>query len=152
MLARALGHYYLYTRNNVDQPASFINNNVAGILFENKVDHTTFFGNNIEYIQGIHMLPLLPVTPYTRSKQFVREEWEAYFSNGRVDRIDGGWRGIVYASYGTIDPRTTYAWFGSRDFNAAWLDGGASRTWYMAFFAGRLNALCTSVVEGWQIR
>lgn len=110
---------------------------MAGILFENKVDHTTFFGNNIEFIQGIHMLPLLPVTPYTRSKQFVREEWDTYFSNGRVDKIAGGWRGILYGNYATIEPKAAYAWFSSRNFNPAWLDGGASRTWYMAFSAGK---------------
>ncbi|KAJ4293790.1 endo-1,3-beta glucanase [Collariella sp. IMI 366227] len=63
LLTRSLQSYYLYTTTNTIQPGNFTPNKVAGILFENKIDHNTFFGSNIEYIQGIHMLPLLPHTP-----------------------------------------------------------------------------------------
>jgi endo-1,3(4)-beta-glucanase len=38
--------------DNVHQPPSFIGNKVPGITFENKVDHNTYFGSNLEYIQG----------------------------------------------------------------------------------------------------
>ncbi|KUI55643.1 Putative endo-1,3(4)-beta-glucanase 2 [Cytospora mali] len=88
VLARSLNNYYLYTNSNTVEPSSFIGNKVAGILFENKIDHTTYFGNNIEYIQGIHMLPLLPATKLIRGDQFVSEEWDQYFSDGRVDSVD----------------------------------------------------------------
>src|ERR1700712_1721424 len=76
---RSLSKYYLYTSENTVQPQNFIGNRVAGILFENKCDHTTYFGTNIEYIQGIHMLPLLPSTKLTRPPKFVQEEWSTYF-------------------------------------------------------------------------
>lgn len=137
VLARALGHYYLYTKSNVDQPSNFIGNKVAGILFENKIDHTTFFGNNVEFIQGIHMLPLLPCSNYMRSKQFVKEEWDAYFSNGRVDKIDNAWKGVIYANYAAVDPKAAFAFFSARGFNPNWVDGGASLTWYLAFCGGK---------------
>lgn len=134
--ARSLQHYYLYASNNVDQPSNFIGNKVAGILFENKVDHTTYFGTNIEYIQGIHMIPLLPMSALARTKQFVQEEWDTYFNNGRVDNISGGWRGILYSNLAIIDPVTSFNFFSQPNFDASWLDGGASRTWYLAFAAG----------------
>lgn len=137
VLARALNLYYLYTADNTVQPADFIANKVAGILFENKIDHTTYFGTNIEYIEGIHMLPLIPATTYVRGTQFVTEEWTQYFSNGRVDSVVGGWRGVLYGNLATIDPTTAFAWFDQADFDMSLLDGGASLTWYLAFSAGK---------------
>lgn len=121
------------------QPANFIPNKVAGILFENKIDHTTYFGTNLEYIQGIHMLPLLPSTPLVRTAQFVAEEWNAFFSNGRADQVVGGWKGILYGNYATINPAAAYAFFSRADFDASWLDGGASLTWYLAYSAGKFS-------------
>ncbi|KXJ86329.1 family 81 glycosyl hydrolase [Microdochium bolleyi] len=137
--ARSLNHYYLYTADNTVQPPEFIGNKVAGILFENKIDHTTYFGMNIEYIQGIHMLPLLPSTKYTRPSKFVNEEWTALFNQGRVDRIEGGWRGILYGNLATIDANAAWQFFTRRDFNPSWLDGGASLTWYQAYTAGEFR-------------
>ncbi|KAL2136084.1 hypothetical protein VTI74DRAFT_5490 [Chaetomium olivicolor] len=133
--ARSLQSYYLYLSYNTIQPPNFTPNKVAGILFENKIDHTTYFGTNIEYIQGIHMLPLLPHTPFVRTPDFVREEWETYFGNGRADAVQGGWRGILYGNYATVDPRGAYAFFSQGEFDAAWLDGGASLTWYLCYSA-----------------
>lgn len=135
VLKRSLNNYYLYTNGNTIEPPSFVGNKVAGILFENKIDHTTYFGTNIEYIQGINMLPLIPATKLIRGRQFVSEEWEQYFSNGRVDSVAGGWRGILYGNLATIDPHTAYNWFNQSDFDASWLDGGASLTWYLAYSA-----------------
>lgn len=82
------------------------------------------------------MLPLLPCTIYTRNAQFVKEEWAAFFSNGRADNVVGGWKGILYGNYATIDPVAAYTFFSRSDFDASWLDGGASLTWYLAYSAG----------------
>lgn len=136
--ARSMQAYYLYTSSNAVQPANFIGNKVAGILFENKIDHTTWFGNRTEDIQGIHMLPLLPHTPLVRTPEFVREEWETYFSGGREGAITGGWKGVVWGSYATVDPRAAYQFFARDGFEPAWLDGGASLTWYLCYSAGEL--------------
>lgn len=65
----------------------------------------------------------------------VKEEWEAYFSNGRVDQVGGGWRGILYANLALIDPCTAYNFFCQQNFDWRWLDGGASTTWYLAYCA-----------------
>lgn len=133
--ARALQNYYLYTSDNTVEPANFIGNKVAGIMFENKIDHTTYFGNNIEYIQGIHMIPLLPSSSLTRTKKFVQEEWDTYFSNGRAEAITGGWKGLLFANLASINPTAAWQYFSAANFDASTLDGGASRTWYMAMAA-----------------
>ena len=36
---------------------------------------------------------------------------------------------------GCIDPQQSWDFFAQEDFNGVWLDGGASRTWYLAFAA-----------------
>ena len=100
------------------------------------MDHTTYFGTDIEYIEGIHMLPLNPSSTLTRPVLFVQQEWDTYFSNGRVNAINSGWKGILYANYAIINPKAAYAFFAQSGFQPQWLDGGASRTWYLAFSAG----------------
>jgi endo-1,3(4)-beta-glucanase len=136
VLSRSLQNYYLYRKNNGVQPAQFIGNKVAGILFENKIDHTTYFDPNIEAIQGIHMIPILPPTALVRVKEFVEEEWETYFSDGRIDQIDNPWKGIIYASYATVEPKKAWKFFTAKEFEPRLIDGGASLTWFMAYAAG----------------
>lgn len=81
------------------------------------------------------MLPLMPFSTLTRTKTFVTEEWDTYFSNGRVDQVAGGWRGILYANLAIIAPATSYNFFAQTNFDMTLLDGGASRTWYLAYSA-----------------
>jgi endo-1,3(4)-beta-glucanase len=154
---RTFNEYFLLQSNNINQPAQFIANKVTGIvstihisvifilkyftiarwdkrwlqLFENKVDHTTYFGNDIRFIQGIHMIPVSPISYYIRPSNFIREEWLRYFSeDGKTG--DDGWKGILYSNYALIEPTKALAFFSSNSFKKEWLDGGASRTWYLA--------------------
>lgn len=142
--ARSLRNYFLLQSDNKVQPSQFVGNKVTGVLFENKVDHTTYFGANTEYIQGIHMIPLNPSSAYTRPKTFVQEEWDTYFSNGRADKVDGGWKGILYANLALIDPSTAYKFFADPGFEFGLLDGGASRTWYLAFAGAMMGSATAS--------
>ena len=82
------------------------------------------------------MLPLLPSSTLTRTTRFVQEEWDTYFSNGRADAVQGGWKGILYANLAIVDAKTSWSFFSQAGFDASWLDGGASRTWYLALAAG----------------
>ena len=86
------------------------------------------------------MLPLSPSSSYTRSHKFILEEWNTYFSATSSDaasRVVGGWRGVLYGNLACIDPRQAWDFFSQSNFDNAWIDGGASRTWYLAFAAGR---------------
>lgn len=133
--ARTLQLYFLYEKDNTVEPSGFIGNKVSGILFENKIDHTTYFGSNPEYIQGIHMLPLLAHSTLTRKQSFVSEEWSTWFDNGRADKVVGGWKGVLFANLAIVDPVTSWKFFNDEGFDETTLDGGASRTWYMAWAA-----------------
>lgn len=100
-------------------------------LFENKVDHTTYFGNLTEYVEGIHMIPMNPTSAYTRSAQFVYEEWKTYFAQRDIRSVGGGWRGILMANLAISDPHTSWSFFSDPNFDVGALDGGASLTWYL---------------------
>lgn len=132
--ARSLQTYYYYEQGNDVEPSGFVGNQVAGIMFENKIDHTTYFGNAPEYIHGIHMIPLLPCSPYFRPPSYVKQEWDDIFADGKAD-VPGGWRGILYGNLATLDAKAAFQFFSQPDFNASWLDGGASRTWYLSYAA-----------------
>ncbi|KAJ9299057.1 CAZyme family GH81 [Paecilomyces variotii] len=139
ILRRSFHNYFYMESNNTNQPSNFIANKVTGILFENKVDHTTYFGNNLEYIQGIHMLPLMPNSAYLRNRNFVSQEWNAMFAPNASDpaqNVEGGWKGVLYANLAIIDPNASWNFFSQSNFSYSWLDGGASRTWYLAYAAG----------------
>lgn len=85
------------------------------------------------------MLPLMPHTPYARRKEFVRQEWEAMFAHNAstpASEVEGGWKGVLYANLALIDPKASWEFFTQPNFNYTWIDGGASRTWYLAFAAG----------------
>lgn len=84
----------------------------------------------------IHMIPINPSSPLIRTKKFVREEWDMYFSNGRANNVQADWRALLYGNFGIIDPQGAWSFFAQDNFDYGWLDGGASRTWYLALMAG----------------
>ncbi|CAK7221440.1 endo-1,3-beta glucanase [Sporothrix curviconia] len=135
VLARSLQTYYYYSPGQTELPAAFAGNQVGGIMFENKIDHTTFFGGDPELIHGIHMLPLLPCSPLCRPPAYVMQEWHDTFSDGRADRVQGGWRGVLYGNLATASPNTAFEWFSQPYFRGDMLDQGASRTWYLCYAA-----------------
>lgn len=137
VLTRTLRNYYLYEDSNAVQPPNFIGNKVAGILFENKIHHTTFFSADIEAIQGIQMIPVHGPTGLTRNKNFIQEEWDAFFGDGKIDNINNPWKGIAYAQYALVDPVGSWEFFASPSFQDSWIDGGASRSWFLAYAAGK---------------
>ncbi|KAL7266442.1 endo-1,3-beta glucanase [Rhizina undulata] len=135
VMKSSFNSYFLLASDNVNHPSNFIKNKVTGILFENKVDHATYFGLNPEYIQGIHMLPLTPMSAYYRSSRFCAEEWQQWF-DGRTSGINDGWKGILYANVALFNPKESWKFFIQPGWRDAWLDSGASRSFYLALAAG----------------
>ncbi|ANB11364.1 Dse4p [Sugiyamaella lignohabitans] len=134
IMRRAMNKYMLFEDDNCIQPKKVLKNKVSGITFENKIDHATYFGMNPEYVQGIHMIPVTPVSSYVRSPKFVKEEWDQIIQH-IVDKVDSGWKGILMINLALFDPKASYRFF-STNFNPQWLDGGMSLTWCLAFAKG----------------
>ncbi|KAL6945244.1 hypothetical protein ACO0QE_002693 [Hanseniaspora vineae] len=134
IMKNSFNNYFLYSTGNTVEPDQFIRNKVAGIFFENKIDHATYFGNNIEYIQMIHAIPINPISTFIRSPQFVKEEFEEKLKPV-VDNINDGWKGIIMLNVALYDPQQSYRFFNLPDFPRQYLDGGQSLTWSLAFAA-----------------
>lgn len=135
IMRRAMNLYMLFKDDNRIQPPQLIKNKVSGILFENKIDHATYFGLNLEYIQGIHMLPITPISSFIRDPEFVRQEWEQLLQN-HVKTLDDGWKGILMLNLALYDPKSAWNFFKNPNFNKRWLDNGMSLSWCLLFCAG----------------
>lgn len=130
--SRSMNDYMLYLDSNTIMPSKIIGNKVSGILFENKIDHTTYFGALLQYIQGIHMVPITPISSLIRSPTFVEQEWKQLLA-AIINNVDDGWKGILMINLALTDPSASYQFFSNSSFQDKWLDNGLSRTWGLAF-------------------
>ncbi|KAG0144822.1 hypothetical protein CROQUDRAFT_46721 [Cronartium quercuum f. sp. fusiforme G11] len=148
ILHRSINSYYLMKDDNTIQPLSFIQNRVAGIMFENLVNYTTFFSERKEAIHMIQILPVTPITPFSRDLAFVRQEWEnsgpledpsnvqiSVLANNRTN----GYRTLLYTQYATVEPRKVFEGLAS-NLSAGNLDDGISLTWCLAFALSQLSS------------
>ncbi|KAK2030831.1 family 81 glycosyl hydrolase [Colletotrichum zoysiae] len=136
--ARSLRSYFLMASDNDVQPPAFVGNRVAGILWDRKANHTTYFGDQIAYIQGIHMLPIVPSSAYVRAASFVREEWDQYFAGNKSGSLSsGGFAGHVYANLAIADEAgaaESYRFMTSLTPSSPYLSG-VSLAWDIAYTA-----------------
>ncbi|PNP85049.1 hypothetical protein FNYG_01574 [Fusarium nygamai] len=146
--ARSLQSYFLLASDNDVQPASFIGNRAAGILWDRKVNHTTYFGDEIAYIQGIHMLPIVPSSAYIRKPSFVREEWDQYFAGNKSGSLSsGGFAGHIYANLAIADKAgaiESHGFFRKQTTDSPYL-GGSSLAWDLAYTAALGGSLASNV-------
>lgn len=141
IMSQSMNDYYLYKDSSTVEPRRIIGNKVCGILFDNIIDYTTYFGNNVEYKHGIHMLPITPVSGQIRQAAFVKEEWQEKLAS-IVDTLNSGWTGILKLNQALFDPAESYAFFSDPSFDSnRLLDNGMSRTWSLAFSGGLANSL-----------
>ncbi|ODV60536.1 endo-1,3(4)-beta-glucanase [Ascoidea rubescens DSM 1968] len=139
IMSKSINLYFLYSSENTVQPSKIIENKVAGILFDQKIDYTTYFGTNTEYIHGIHMLPITPISSIIRKENFVGEEWDSKLG-GIIDSVESGWTGILRLNQALVNPQESYEFFSQEGFDSAkYLDNGQSRTWALAFSGALAN-------------
>lgn len=138
VMSRAMNKYMYYSSSNTVEPSDFIANKVSGIFYDNKIDHTTYFGTNEEYIHGIHMLPITPASALIRGLTFVEEEWLSLISS-IIDDVESGWTSVLRLNQALFDAESSYSFFSGLSWDDSYLDNGQSRTWAMAFSAGISN-------------
>ncbi|KAF9276664.1 hypothetical protein BGZ68_009865 [Mortierella alpina] len=131
---RSIHAYFLMEDNNANHPKVFVGNKVTGILYENKVDHTTFFSSRTECIQGIQMIPATPVLPLIRRTTFVRQEWDDLL-RPIVGNITDGWKSVLMTNFGVLDKDAAWNFFATGNITSQPLDDGLSRTWALFYVA-----------------
>ncbi|KAI8361555.1 endo-1,3(4)-beta-glucanase [Mortierella sp. GBAus27b] len=127
---RSIQNYFLLEDDNTNHPRAFVGNKVTGILFENKVDHATYFSPRIECIQGIQMIPATPALPLVRRREFVQQEWDSLL-RAHVGQINDGWKSILMMNYGMLDKEEAWKYFSG----PVPLDDGMTKTWAMFYVA-----------------
>ncbi|CAN0416063.1 unnamed protein product, partial [Ascophyllum nodosum] len=134
IVSRAINSYFLLKDTNVNHPVDFVRNKaryVTGILFESKVDYTTWFGDNLEYIHGIQNIPVTAITEFVREPEFVREEWEKRLES-IVESANGVWGTVLYMSYAVIQKH-----FAFEEMLSSGVDSGLRRSWALYWAATR---------------
>jgi len=111
----------------------FCKNKVVGMLWSNKVDYSTWFGQNIEFMHCIQMLPFNPISEELLRRLWISKDYEVL--KEALDRPDPpiaeGWKGFIFMALAIISQDT--AWKNAltlRDF-----DDGNTRTntyWWIA--------------------
>lgn len=132
IMQQSFNHYFYYLNNTI-MPSKFTSNIVSGIYFENKVDHTTYFGNFESYIHGIHMIPLTPLSQFFRSKEFVSLEWEHI----KDQLTDDNWMSTCMMNYSLIDGSGAYNFF-SNQWQDKYLDDGLSLSFCLFYCASNM--------------
>jgi len=133
--SRAINNYFLMTSDNKVHPKEILPNKVTGIFFDNKVDYTTWFGPNREYIHGIQMLPVSPIQELYRKKEFVRQEWDQVLS--KIDIISNPqaqspWQSLLFANVASVNQELALSKLASVP-----MDDGLSRSWALYYAATR---------------
>ena len=65
-----------------------------------------------------------------------------------ANTVDAGWRGVLFANLAIIDPQTSWRFFADPNFDLQYIDGGATRTWYLAFAAGGIILSDVHIIYG----
>ncbi|CAM9234020.1 unnamed protein product [Sphacelaria rigidula] len=131
MVARSIQRYFLLKDDNDVHPPDFVRNKVTGIFFESKIDYTTWFGDNVEYIHGIQNIPVTAITEYVRDPQFCKEEWDQRLA-GVVGETSGSWTTVLYMSFATMERHLAF-----QQMLTSGVDDGLSRAWALYWAATR---------------
>jgi endo-1,3(4)-beta-glucanase len=99
---RSTQKYWQIKAGSPIYPEPFAANKVVGVLWGNKVDYATFFGNGPELIHGIQMIPFTPITEALLPADWVVEEYPVV-SKALGGAIGEGWKGFIYMDHAIID-------------------------------------------------
>lgn len=136
---RSMNNYILLGPDNKNVPLAYAQNYANGVTYANSMGYFTYFGAQVQYVNGIHMLPLTPISPYVRTAKFVQGEWDSLLAPLHDEIWNTGWAGILYSDLAISDPGTSWDFFNNGsvvDFNFYNLDDGQSLTWALTFAAG----------------
>jgi endo-1,3(4)-beta-glucanase len=80
------------------------------------------------------MMPISPISAYTRTKKFVATEWKRYFGDDFIAK-DKLWTSLIRGGQAIVDPEKSYRFFSSPNFQPSYLMDGDSRAYYLIYAA-----------------
>jgi endo-1,3(4)-beta-glucanase len=107
---RSAQRYWQITSESDIYPSPFADTKVVGVLWSTKVDYATFFGNAVEFIHGIQMLPFTPISEELLRPDWIVEEYPVVATG--LPTASEGWKGFIYMAHAVINAP------------AAWVEAG----------------------------
>jgi endo-1,3(4)-beta-glucanase len=102
-------YWHMDTDNIYD--AMFAANKMAGVVGSLDTTCSTWFGNNYEYVHGINILPITPVTAELLDYDYVAQEYPVISSRlflnnleqASASGIEEQWKSIIFADHAVVD-------------------------------------------------
>ncbi|HTN86238.1 MAG TPA: glycosyl hydrolase, partial [Sorangium sp.] len=123
--------YWQIPADSTIYPEPFKDNHAVGVLWSTKADFSTWFGANPEYVYGIQLLPITPISESLISRKWIEDAWPT-ISETTQDAADP-WRAFLIAAQATVDKEA--AWEAAQELTE--LDDGLSRTALLYWIATR---------------
>lgn len=100
---RSTGWYWhVPSTSQVYDPAFTANNRMVGVVGATDVNVATWFGANLEYVHGINIMPITPVTEALLPASYVAEQYAQLAT--RHGKMEGAWAGFAVAAHAILDP------------------------------------------------
>jgi endoglucanase Acf2 len=134
LAAHTVRSFFLMKNGNPYHHPDFVKNHATGIVFQGKVEYTTWFGRNPEHIHGIQMLPLSPALQLTRRPDFCQQEWDDVLSKVDLNSMRNPWKSVLLTGgLAVIKPKLAYDML--RSIEEGSLDNGLTRAWALYWTA-----------------
>lgn len=96
-------------------PPPFSQNATVGIVWSGKVDYSTWFGSNLEYIHCIQMLPFTPISELVFTPNWIRSVMDLIGNLKDSPVCESGWRGFIWMAIGVLDKEAAWKGFSEID-------------------------------------
>ncbi|CAM9323676.1 unnamed protein product [Ectocarpus sp. 4 AP-2014] len=133
MEVRAARKYWQMPRHNGVYDSYFSSHRMVGMVASLEAVQLTWFGDNVEYVHCINMMPFTPITEDLLHRDYMEQEWpvlEAAF-DGREP--DPQWAGFIYLAASVVLPVEAWANLTALDI----FDNGNSKTNSLYWIATR---------------
>jgi endo-1,3(4)-beta-glucanase len=132
---RSVHKYWQIESDGKIYPDVFAANKVVGVLWSSKVDYATFFGNNVEFIHCIQMMPFTPISEDLLRVNWIREEYPVVSTalTRMNPPVSDDWKVFIFLAHSILDKEA--AWSEVQDIK--YFDNGNTMTNTLYFVATR---------------
>jgi endo-1,3(4)-beta-glucanase len=102
---------YWQVKDESIYPAPFSSHKIVGVLWGTKADHTTWFGNQLEFIHGIQWVPFTPMSEELLPRAWMEQSYPLVGAALQRSEPSMGesWRGLVHMAHAIVDPAAAWA-------------------------------------------
>lgn len=124
-------YWHVPSASPIYDPSFAATNRMVGVVGATDANAATWFGANLEYVHGINIMPVTPVTEALLPASYVAEQYAQLAT--RHGRMEAAWAGFAVAAHAIVDPAK--ALLEVAELNA--FDNGNSRTNMLHWVATR---------------